>query len=33
MKKIISVLLLLTLVLGLFAGCDLTGTQDRKSVV
>ena len=27
MKKIISVLLLLTLVLGLFAGCDLTGTQ------
>lgn len=27
MKKIISVLLLLTLVLGLFAGCDMTGTQ------
>ena len=27
MKKIISVLLLLTLVMGLFAGCDLGGEQ------
>ena len=27
MKKIISVLLLLTLVMGLFAGCDLSGNQ------